>query len=548
MSEIKIGVGVTTPKHAEWNGLNIEPGLLEWNEQQKTIAKDKNKLIKRLYDQGCEYLVIFDDDTFPIKEGWEQFFIDASIRTGCQHFILGNDAHLNQVGAENGLTYFQKGTGCMLFLTRKVVEQVGYMNNKYGKYGYEHAAYSARIHQAGLTPSWYTSVDGWEEFIYSWDLQKEDAEKHNFVKVQQFTEEEKTSFIAENEFQYRKERRSKKIYYDYQQVDVVKIKKVAYISLSDDGSSFYRIQGVLPFIDHPMLQLTDITGENWASWPVLSGYDILIFHRPFEQHHLDVIEMARSMGIWVIADYDDDVLNVPGHHPSYDLYNDNKKTAIQCIKEADEIWASTRTIRECFYNFNHNIVVVANAHNDHLYPVANKKRFNADIKRVVYRGGDTHRLDLHHVKDKLVQYAAENKEWEFIYIGIINNQEFLDDNARNDNVFLTTKIPVIQYMTHIQTLNAPIMIAPLDDHKLNRAKSNISWLEGTYCGSAFFGNKALPEFNHPFILPFSLLGKAINETHIATLKKSNEESWAYICEHLLLSKINQLRIVRLLMQ
>lgn len=546
MSKMKIGVGVTLTERGIWPVKNAGCHV-SINTDQKTIAKDKNKLIKRLYDYGYDYMFIFDDDTFPIKEGWEQFFIDACIRTGCQHFILGNDAHLNQVGAENGLTYFQKGTGCMLFLTRKVVEEVGYLNNKYGRYGYEHAAYSARIYKAALTPSWYTSVDGWEEYIYSWDLQKEDAEKHGFVKVQQFTEEEKTKFISENEFQYRKERRSKKIYYDYEQIGVIKNKKVAYISLTDDGSSFYRIQGVLPFIDHELLELTDISNQNWASWPVLAGYDIVILHRPFQQHHLDVIEMARSIGIWVIADYDDDILNVPGHHPSYDLYNENKKTSIQCIKSTDEIWASTGTIRECFYNFNHNIVVVPNAHNDHLYPVEYKKKFNPDIKRVVYRGGDTHRLDLYHVKDKLVKCAAENKEWEFIYIGTMNNQEFLNDNAKNDNVFLTSKIPVIQYMTHIQTLNAPIMIAPLNDHKLNRAKSNISWLEGTYCGSAFFGNKSLPEFNHPFILPFSILDKAINENHLATLKKSNEESWAYICEHLLLSKINLLRVERLLL-
>jgi len=553
---MKIGIGTTLPKKeyaGNLRGLKTKSTkdnkiVFSYNSDQTTIAKDKNKLIKELYDDGCDYIFIFDDDCFPIKEGWEQFFIDASIHTGCQHFIVGNDEHLNMIGEDNGLTYFQKGTGCMLFLTRKVVDEVGYMNNKYGKYGYEHAAYSYRIHRAGLTPSWYTSVDGWEEYIYSWDLQKQYADKHKFVKVQQFTDEEKNKYITENEYHYRKERRSIKNYYDYEQLVTEKKLKIGYIALQESmgGSSYYRIQGVLPLIKHDLLELTDLSDKNWTTWQVLNGLDMLVFHRPFTADHFAVIEQARAMGIWVIADYDDDVLNVPDHHPVYELYNENKANAINCVKSADEVWASTRSILETFYNFNHNIHVIPNAHNDYLFPVELKKPFNWEVSKLVYRGGNTHRLDLYHVKKDLQAMATENKEWQFIFIGIIDNQEFFDDMRTNTNVYLTSKMPFMQYMTHLMTINAPAMIAPLDNHKLNRAKSNISWLEGTYAGSAFFGNKLLPEFNFPFILPFSLAGKAIKDKHIATLKKSNEESWAYIKENLLLSKINLLRLDRLL--
>lgn len=545
---MKIGIGVTKPNmDGDWLGQSfIGNDFVYYRVGSTTIAKDKNILIKSLYDNECDYFFIFDDDTFPIKEGWEQFFIDASIKSGCQHFILGNDSHLNKIGGENGLTYFQKGTGCMLFLTRKVVEEVGYMNNKYGRYGYEHAAYSDRINRAALTPSWYVSVDGWEEYIYSWDLQKEDAERHGFVKVQQFTEQEKTKFISENEFNHRKERRSKKIYYDYEQIYPVKIKKVGYISLEDSGSSFYRIQGVLPFIDNPLIKIDDLTHKTWTSWSALVGYDILIFHRPFEAIHADVINQARNMGIWVIADYDDDVLNIPDIHASYDLYKENRANILLSIRQADEVWVSTPCIRETFYNFNHNIHIIPNAHNDYLMPVEYKKSFNPANKKVVYRGGNTHRLDLKHSSNELVKLAAENKDWEFTFIGVIDNQEFFDDNKDNTNVFLTSKTPIVQYLTYLQGLNAAIMICPLDEHKLNRGKSNISWIEGTYAGTAFFGNKLLPEFNISTILPLSLLSRSISENHIGTLKKCNEESWQYIKNHLLLSNINKIRIERLL--
>jgi hypothetical protein len=546
----KIGIGVTVPNvDAKWNGQHIvHKKNISYNWSQCSIARDKNSLIKQLYDDGAEYLFIFDDDCFPIKQGWEYFFIDASQRTGCEHFIVGNDKHLNHIGGDNGLSYFQKGTGCMLFLTRKAIETVGYLNNKYGKYGYEHAAYSARIHKAKLTPSWYTSVDGWEEYIYSWDLDKENADKHNFKKVQQFTEEEKTKFISENEYQFRKEMRSKKLYYS----DELTVRppdhkiRVAYFSVVDDGSNYYRIQGVLPFIRHENIELVDISKLDWYTWATYTGFDILIIPRPYDQSMFEIIQMATVMNIWTILDYDDDCLNIPDHHPSYDLYQENRTNILSCIKAADEIWVTTKSIRETFYPFNHNIHVIPNAHNDYIFPVEQRKKFNYNNKKVVYRGGKTHRIDIKNATEALVKAAKENPKWTFLYLGVADNSEFYEDNKGNENVTLTNGIPCVQYLNNLYDFNCPVMINPLDTHKLNKSKSNISWIEGTYAGSAFFGNKGLPEFNHHFILPFSLFNKGIKEEHISTMRKSQEESWAYIEENLLLSKINRLRVERLL--
>lgn len=69
------------------------------------------------------------------------------------------------------LNEFNNCSGCMLFLTKEVIEKVGGFNPQYGFYGYEHAGYSRRIHQAGLTPlGMYTCPEGVEDYIYSMDL------------------------------------------------------------------------------------------------------------------------------------------------------------------------------------------------------------------------------------------------------------------------------------------------------------------------------------------------------------------------------------------
>lgn len=215
---MKIGVGVTNSKFGDgWSGddLVMESDIWEFthNADQTTIANDKNKLIKQLYDAGCTHFFLFDDDTFPIKQGWEQFFINYSEQTGIQHFVLCNPVHNKFVAEAGKIQLYDTGTGCMMFLTRKCIDTVGYINPAYGKYGFEHAAYSYRIHRSGLTPGWYVSIAGWEEFVYAYDLQGED---HGYVKSGGMTEIEKADCILENEKVFDEEVNSSKLYYHYE--------------------------------------------------------------------------------------------------------------------------------------------------------------------------------------------------------------------------------------------------------------------------------------------------------------------------------------------
>lgn len=217
---MKVGIGVTTDKFGDgWRGddlISEDTWVLSHNSDQISVSADKNKLIKKCYDAGCDYLFIFDDDCFPIKQGWEQFFIDGCLKTGIQHFVLCNPVNALYQSGNEDVSCYLTGTGCMLFLTRKVVETVGYINPAYGKYGYEHVAYSHRIRMAGLTPAWYVSLNGWEEYIYAWDLDQAGAEKHGYVKEHTMSKAEKESHIRDNEKIFNKEVLGSQLYYGYE--------------------------------------------------------------------------------------------------------------------------------------------------------------------------------------------------------------------------------------------------------------------------------------------------------------------------------------------
>lgn len=324
------------------------------------------------------------------------------------------------------------------------------------------------------------------------------------------------------------------------------MKTIYYASQADDASSFYRIQGVLPFINHPDLKLIDVSHLNTASWAYLLQCDTIIFQRFFNEGHVGVIKQAQQLGVKVVVDYDDDMLNIPEHNPAYPMYHPNRKYAMQCIRMADEVWVSTQAIADSFAPYNKNIHVIPNAHNDYLFPESRRKKFNPGNKLVMYRGANTHYLDLYEYTDQLVKVAHDNPSWNFTYMGQMGNEQFFRANKDNQNVSFTNSVPFPQYIEHIGQKNPMVAICPLEGHLLNKAKSNCSFLEMTYAGAAFFGNTDLPEFDLECILPLSGLNITLKDNLLTRLRTANENSWEYIKENLFLSKVNGLREERLL--
>ena len=84
---MKIGIGVTTynrPGHmALWKkqlyrhapGNTYEVYVAADSQTRLGIAARKNECLNTL--KNCDYIFLFDDDCFPVKNGWEDYFIDA---------------------------------------------------------------------------------------------------------------------------------------------------------------------------------------------------------------------------------------------------------------------------------------------------------------------------------------------------------------------------------------------------------------------------------------------------------------------------------------
>lgn len=142
--------------------------------KRKGIANNKNSSLYPLRE--CDYIVLFDDDCFPIKEGWFEFLINAHKQTGIHHFNvldskLHNELRRNRVGDFTVIECRDSG-GVMLFITKDVVQQVGAFNKEYGLYGFEHCSYSQRVERSGLQRGYSanTTLDSIYDYLFSIDL------------------------------------------------------------------------------------------------------------------------------------------------------------------------------------------------------------------------------------------------------------------------------------------------------------------------------------------------------------------------------------------
>jgi len=175
---MRLGIGVTTynrpevsqlcisqiEKHTENYQLFVTNDLFD----RKGIAWRKNECLRALKD--CDYIVLFDEDCFPIKKGWDWHLVYCSAATKEQHFLyLKETSHIKKIKEDYLVSYYNNCGGCMMFITKEVIEKVGGFNKDYGLYGFEHAGYSIRINKCGLTSMRYPSPKNIGEYIYSLD-------------------------------------------------------------------------------------------------------------------------------------------------------------------------------------------------------------------------------------------------------------------------------------------------------------------------------------------------------------------------------------------
>lgn len=161
------------------------------DEDRRGVAYRKNCCLRALKD--CDYIFLFDDDCYPIKCGWIEYFVTAAATQHQEHLLFLNKKIHNYkysktipYGAYFTIDYYKDCGGVFMFLTKQVLNRVGSFNETFDIYGFEHAEYSMRI--LGKHGE-YPMLKHTEEYLYSEDYSNpnhkssiSDEEKNKHIK------------------------------------------------------------------------------------------------------------------------------------------------------------------------------------------------------------------------------------------------------------------------------------------------------------------------------------------------------------------------------
>ena|ERR1700712_878353 len=117
------------------------------------IAWNKNRALYYLHEVcKCDYIILLEDDTFPVEDYWESAWIDAIRRYG--HINLAPAHWTVQFEGGSGLPGdpFLSSflTGQCVGFSRQALSLVGYMDTRFRHYGFEHIEHTDRFMRAGF--------------------------------------------------------------------------------------------------------------------------------------------------------------------------------------------------------------------------------------------------------------------------------------------------------------------------------------------------------------------------------------------------------------
>jgi hypothetical protein len=283
-----------------------------------------------------------------------------------------------------------------------------------------------------------------------------------------------------------------------------------------------------------------------VNWDTLCGFDLLFLQRPSNHAHKATAVLAKRLGIKLWLDYDDDLFNVPVSNPACLTYGDRavQRDVMSLMAMADCITVSTANLQKKYTNFNKNTFVVPNAWNNRLmwYREADKV---ARAKVVLWRGTRTHAEDLDTFLPEIAVAAKEYPDWKFVFIGgaYWKTHKYIPEGQ------LSVIEPMEQSLFYetIYKLGAKIMIVPLVDNEFNRAKSNIAWQEGSFCGSAVLCPmweewKNPGAANYDGVEAFGALLRTMMMPNNCPLSEWADISWKHIQECLTLDEVNLQRM------
>ena len=241
----------------------------------------------------------------------------------------------------------------------------------------------------------------------------------------------------------------------------------------------------------------DIANENF-------NLDVIIIQRDVLNLDLAklIIEKCHELGIFIIYEIDDDLMNIDSSHPEFDYYKTVKTTVEYIIKNSNVCTVSTEKLKEKLHDLNKNIYVIPNRLIQQWDAPSNLSK-QPNVIKIGYMGTTSHSNDLNLIKKAIINVKNhfKNKNINVVFELIGGTEDKLDFADKIEIPRGKTRYPLfVEWLKSI--VNWDIAIAPLEDTFINKSKSELKYLEysalnvpGIYSNIGPYKSKIIHEYN-----------------------------------------------------
>lgn len=251
-----------------------------------------------------------------------------------------------------------------------------------------------------------------------------------------------------------------------------------------DGTAYWRVASPFAHLRKVAADF-DFTIVDKCDTNKLLAHDVLLLQRPFTGDHVAAAQTAKLLGRKIWCDWDDDILDVPVNNGRYFVYQREsfKQNVRALARMADVVTTTNEELAKRFRAAGaRNVVKIPNAL-DPLLTLGAADEDKIAVRRVAWRGGDSHNQDLLSMGAAFPRVAADF-EGEVLWHFVGFNPHWLLNAFPAQSVHVHEWIgDVITYLRFMAQLRPSILAVPLIDDAFNRAKSNISVIEAAWMGA-----------------------------------------------------------------
>ena len=279
-------------------------------------------------------------------------------------------------------------------------------------------------------------------------------------------------------------------------------KKLRILGLSnqDSGVGYYRIlqplnslaKNKLAIIHHPPFfgqNATHVTNyDEFRDYYNLEckWADIIFTTTPTTLDYLSMILAMRDVGkCKLVIDIDDDLLstNTEPNNPAYKAYQDKNSRYAEfaqlALREADLVTVSTEYLKKKYESLNPNMIVVKNCIDPNFFK---KEYYKPDEITIGFAGSGSHQADWKMI-EPAIRKLKEKYKFKVKMVAPLQS-DIIDEQIKWSEM--------LKYPEAMGGMGFTIGVAPIKDSLMNRAKSNLRWLEYSAYGIPCVASDVVP--------------------------------------------------------